>query len=114
MGPETNPTFAVGDHEAFMEFALIQAQKSPPAANKFCVGAVLVDGAKSKVLSTGYSLEYPRDYKGDPGTRTRSGVVLSRSPVSTTSPRNAFMRSFRPTQRCTRPWSRATRDLVAT
>lgn len=68
MDSQTNPTFAIGDHEAFMEFALIQAQKSPPAANKFCVGAVLVDAGTGKVLSTGYSLEYPRDYKGDPGT----------------------------------------------
>ncbi|KAF4343917.1 hypothetical protein FBEOM_2152 [Fusarium beomiforme] len=51
-----------------MEFAISQAKKSPPAANKFCVGAVLVDADKGKVLSTGYSLGYPRDYKGDPGT----------------------------------------------
>lgn len=63
-----NPTFAVGDHEAFMDFALVQAQRSPPAGNKFCIGAVLADTATGKVLSTGYSLEYPRDYKGDPGT----------------------------------------------
>ncbi|KFY93388.1 hypothetical protein V498_04455 [Pseudogymnoascus sp. VKM F-4517 (FW-2822)] len=68
MGFETNPTFTVGDHEAFMEFALIQAQKSPPAGNKFCVGAILVDADNGKVLSTGFSLEYPRDYKGDLGT----------------------------------------------
>jgi hypothetical protein len=34
------------------------AQKSPPGANKFCVGAVLVDADNGKVLSTGYSLEY--------------------------------------------------------
>jgi pyrimidine deaminase RibD-like protein len=64
----TQPALAVGDHEAFMEYALEQAQKSPPAANKFCVGAVLVDADKGEVLSTGYSLEYPRDYKGDLGT----------------------------------------------
>lgn len=68
MTSQTNPIFAVGDHEAFMDFALIQAQKSPPGENKFCVGAVLVDADNGKVLSTGYSLEYPRDYKGDPGT----------------------------------------------
>ncbi|KAJ5781042.1 hypothetical protein N7457_006202 [Penicillium paradoxum] len=68
MGSETDLSFSVGDHEAFMELALIQAQKSPPAGNKFCVGAVLVDAENGKVLSTGYSLEYPRDYKGDPGT----------------------------------------------
>ncbi|KAH7019545.1 hypothetical protein EDB80DRAFT_746385 [Ilyonectria destructans] len=68
MAPKTYATFAVGDLEAFMDFALIQAQKSPPAGNKFCVGALLVDAATGKVLSTGYSLEYPRDYKGDLGT----------------------------------------------
>lgn len=44
------------------------AHKSPPAPNKFCVGAALVDGDIGQVLSTGYSLEYPRDYKGDKGT----------------------------------------------
>ncbi|KAK3316083.1 cytidine deaminase-like protein, partial [Apodospora peruviana] len=63
------PTFSPGDHEAFMEYALEQAQKSPPATNKFCVGACLVNGDKGEVLSTGYSLEFPRDYyRGDPGT----------------------------------------------
>jgi pyrimidine deaminase RibD-like protein len=63
-----NPVFTPRDHEAFMEFALLQAKKSPPAGNKFCVGAVLVDEDKGAVLSTGFSLEFPRDYKGDPGT----------------------------------------------
>jgi pyrimidine deaminase RibD-like protein len=62
------PAYAIGDHEAFMRYAMEQAQKSPPDANKFCVGAALVDEDKGQVLSTGYSLEYPRDYKGDPGT----------------------------------------------
>lgn len=65
---QNHPLFKVGDHEGFMEYALEQARKSPPASNKFCVGAVLVDEDKGEVLSTGYSLEYPRDYKGDPGT----------------------------------------------
>lgn len=51
-----------------MEYALEQAQKSPPAPNKFCVGAALVDGDSGEVLSTGYSIEFPRDYQGDPGT----------------------------------------------
>jgi pyrimidine deaminase RibD-like protein len=49
----TFPVFAVGNHEAFMKFALVQAQKSLPAANKFCVGAVLVNADKGEVLSTG-------------------------------------------------------------
>ncbi|XWW95649.1 hypothetical protein V2A60_003615 [Cordyceps javanica] len=62
------PAIAVRDHEGFMELALVEAQKSPPAGNKFCVGAVLVDEDTGQVLSTGYSLEYPRDYKGDKGT----------------------------------------------
>ncbi|KAK7429331.1 hypothetical protein QQZ08_004143 [Neonectria magnoliae] len=61
------PTFPVGSHEAFMEYAIEQARKSPPAPNKFCVGAVLVNADSGEVLSTGYSLEYPRDYKGDIG-----------------------------------------------
>jgi len=64
----TLPVFAVGDHEAFMEFALVQAQKSSPAANKVWVGDILVNADTGEVLSTGYSLEYPRDYNGDPGT----------------------------------------------
>lgn len=66
--PAEYPTFPVRDHEAFMEFALTQAKKSPPAGNKFCVGAVLVDENKGEVLATGFSLEYPEDYKGDLGT----------------------------------------------
>ncbi|KAL8347464.1 hypothetical protein RB601_003102 [Gaeumannomyces tritici] len=57
-----------GGHRAFMERAIEVAKLSPPGANKFCVGAVLVDTDKNEELSTGYSLEYPRDYKGDPGT----------------------------------------------
>ncbi len=62
------PAFAVRDHEGFMELALLEAQKSPPASNKFCAGAVLVNEDTGQVLSTGFSLEYPRDYKGDKGT----------------------------------------------
>ncbi|KAH7309619.1 cytidine deaminase-like protein [Stachybotrys elegans] len=66
--PSVYPSFPVGDHVSFMEYAIEQARKSPPAGNKFCVGACLVDEDTGKVLSTGYSLEYPRDYKGDLGT----------------------------------------------
>lgn len=51
-----------------MGIALNEARKSPPDPNKFCIGAVLVDADRGQVLSTGYSLEYPRDYKGDLGT----------------------------------------------
>ena len=48
-----------------MEYALKQAKLSPPASTKFCVGAVLVDADANKILSTGYSLELPRDSNGD-------------------------------------------------
>ncbi|KAI9375176.1 hypothetical protein BJX61DRAFT_531811 [Aspergillus egyptiacus] len=47
-------------------------QKSPPAANKFRVGAVLVNAPCGQFISTGYSLEYPHDYKGDPGSTTHA------------------------------------------
>lgn len=64
---DSHPPIAPGDHEAYMEYALSRARLSPPAATKFCVGAVLVDAGKNQVLSTGYSLELPGDRPGDPG-----------------------------------------------
>ena len=63
-----HPTIAAGDHKAFMEYALDRARLSPPASTKFCVGAVLVDADKGEIISTGYSLELPRDSLGDPGS----------------------------------------------
>ena len=69
MAPEPyHPTIPAGDHKAYMEYALDRARLSPPASTKFCVGAVLVDADKNAVLSTGYSLELPRDSLGDPGS----------------------------------------------
>ena len=65
---EPHPTIAAGDHKAFMQYALERARLSPPASTKFCVGAVLVDADKGEILSTGYSLELPRDSLGDPGS----------------------------------------------
>lgn len=59
---------APGDHKAYMQYAMTRARLSPPGKNKFCVGAVLVDADKNEILSTGFSLEYPRDRPGDPGT----------------------------------------------
>ncbi|OTA85838.1 hypothetical protein M434DRAFT_400063 [Hypoxylon sp. CO27-5] len=64
---ETYPTIAPGNHKAFMEYALEIARQSPPQADKFCVGACLVDEDSGKVLSTGYSMELPGDRPGDPG-----------------------------------------------
>lgn len=61
------PDITLGDHKAYMEYALEQARLSPPAPTKFCVGAVLVDAEKDKVLSTGYSMELPDDNPRDPG-----------------------------------------------
>lgn len=63
-----HPAIAADDHKAYMEHALDQARLSPPASTKFCVGAVLVDADKNEILSTGYSLELPRDSLGDPGS----------------------------------------------
>lgn len=63
-----HPTIADGDHKGFMEYALDRARLSPPASTKFCVGAVLVDADRNEILSTGYSLELPRDSLGDPGS----------------------------------------------
>lgn len=62
------PSISAGDHKAYMEYALEQARLSPPASTKFCVGAVLVDADANTILSTGYSLELPRDSLGDPGS----------------------------------------------
>lgn len=63
-----HPTISAGDHKAYMEYALERARLSPPAITKFCVGAVLVDADENAILSTGYSLELPRDSLGDPGS----------------------------------------------
>ena len=63
-----HPKITAGDHQAYMGYALEQARLSPPASTKFCVGAVLVDADKNAILSTGYSLELPRDSLGDPGS----------------------------------------------
>ncbi|KAI6086209.1 cytidine deaminase-like protein [Hypoxylon rubiginosum] len=64
---ETHPIIAFYNHKAFMEYALEAARQSPPQADKFCVGASLVDAETGQILSTGYSLELPGDRPGDPG-----------------------------------------------
>jgi len=64
---QSHPTIAAGDHKGYMEYALEQARHSPPAPNKFCVGAVLVDADKNEILSTGWSLELPDNNPADPG-----------------------------------------------
>ncbi|KAF1971963.1 hypothetical protein BU23DRAFT_555492 [Bimuria novae-zelandiae CBS 107.79] len=55
----THPTIAPGDHKAFMHYTVDQARLSPPGPDKFCVGAVIVDGDTGRILSTGYSTELP-------------------------------------------------------
>ena len=62
----SHPDIQAGDHEAYMKYALDQARLSPPASNKFCVGAILVDADQNEILSTGYSLELPEDASGHP------------------------------------------------
>ncbi|MCJ1397845.1 hypothetical protein MMC11_001041 [Xylographa trunciseda] len=43
----------------YMRLALSLAKQSPPKPTNFCVGAILVDEAENKILSTGYTLELP-------------------------------------------------------
>ena len=47
------------DDQSYMRFALSLAELSPSKASNFRVGAVLVDRAENKILSTGYTLELP-------------------------------------------------------
>ncbi|KAL8926077.1 MAG: hypothetical protein Q9172_001956 [Xanthocarpia lactea] len=47
------------DHTEYMRFALSLARRSPPKPTNFRVGAVLVDEAANRILSTGYTLELP-------------------------------------------------------
>jgi pyrimidine deaminase RibD-like protein len=65
---DAHPTIQPGDHKAFMEYAVQNARLSPPSPDKYCVGAVLVDGDTGKILSTGYSLEMPGYMEGDGGS----------------------------------------------
>ncbi|SMR55319.1 unnamed protein product [Zymoseptoria tritici ST99CH_1E4] len=63
-----HPSIEPRDHRAFMEYAVEQARHSPPGPDKFCVGAVLVNGDTGEILSTGFSMELPGDIEGDLGT----------------------------------------------
>ena len=45
--------------ETYLRLALSLAEKSPLKPSNFRVGAVLVDEAEDKILSTGYTLELP-------------------------------------------------------
>ncbi|KAL8788101.1 MAG: hypothetical protein Q9213_001859 [Squamulea squamosa] len=47
------------DHLEYMRLALSLARQSPRKPTNFRVGAVLVDEATNKILSTGYTLELP-------------------------------------------------------
>ena len=57
----TYPEIEAGNQGAYMEYTLEQARLSPPASTKFCVSAALIDEKNNEILSTGYSLEVPRD-----------------------------------------------------
>ncbi|KAL9114716.1 MAG: hypothetical protein Q9227_001394 [Pyrenula ochraceoflavens] len=100
--PEGLPTIAPNDHTAFMEYALTIARQSPPAPDKFCVGACLVDEANGRILSTGYSTELPGDRPGDPG-RTHAeqccfikiadqhGIVADETQIRAVLPHNTVL-----------------------
>ena len=52
-------TIKAGDHKAYMMAALALAQKSPPKATNFCVGAILLNESRNDTLATGFTLEFP-------------------------------------------------------
>jgi pyrimidine deaminase RibD-like protein len=54
-----HPTVKAGDHAAYMEYALEQAQKSPPKPTNYRVGAILLDADTNTTIATGYTLELP-------------------------------------------------------
>lgn len=45
------------DHQAYMNYALNLARKSPPKPSNYCVGAVIVDQSTNTILADGYTLE---------------------------------------------------------
>ncbi|KAL8674726.1 MAG: hypothetical protein Q9168_000884 [Polycauliona sp. 1 TL-2023] len=56
---ENLPNIAPLDHLEYMRYAVSLARRSPPKPTNFRVGAVLVDEAANRILSTGYTLELP-------------------------------------------------------
>jgi pyrimidine deaminase RibD-like protein len=57
--PSPLPGIRSGDHKAYLKYALSLATKSPPKPTNYRVGALLLDVASNKILSTGYTLELP-------------------------------------------------------
>ncbi|KAL8730295.1 MAG: hypothetical protein Q9166_004178 [cf. Caloplaca sp. 2 TL-2023] len=53
------PQIAPLEHLEYMRFALSLARQSPPKPTNFRVGAVLVNEATNRILSTGFTLELP-------------------------------------------------------
>ena len=52
-----HPVIALGDHKAYMAYALSLARLSPPKPTNFCVGCVIINHFTGAILSTGYTLE---------------------------------------------------------
>jgi pyrimidine deaminase RibD-like protein len=59
MAEEDLPSIAPLDHTAYMQLAILLAEKAIPKSTNFRVGALLVDEATNQILSTGYTLELP-------------------------------------------------------
>ncbi|KAK9779966.1 putative CMP/dCMP-type deaminase domain-containing protein [Seiridium cardinale] len=53
------PDIQAGNHKGYLKLALSLATQSPPRPTNYRVGAVLLDTATNKILSTGYTLELP-------------------------------------------------------
>ena len=54
---DTPPQIAPGDHNAYMQYCLSLARRSPPKSTNYRVGALLLDEDRNTILATGYTLE---------------------------------------------------------
>ncbi|KAI0430956.1 hypothetical protein F5Y09DRAFT_211142 [Xylaria sp. FL1042] len=106
MGSESSyPTFKVGDHEAFMKFALIQAQKPPPQLTSSALELYLLTLTRARFHRPSIRLSNHDIIKETPARRMLSNVASSRLSTRKSSSLTSY---------CARPWSRATRDSAVT
>ncbi|KAF2812240.1 cytidine deaminase-like protein [Mytilinidion resinicola] len=54
-----NTSISSNDHPSYMRLALSYAHESRPLPTNFRVGALLVDSASNRILTSGYTLELP-------------------------------------------------------
>ena len=93
---EVHDTFAPGDHQAYMKFALSLACKSPPRATNFCVGAVLVNESTNAIISTGYTLELPGNTHAEQCCLSKASKEPRQSSEQSTSSRIVLYTTMEP------------------